>query len=202
MADDLGCQFARLPSDWVSVAAVGVVAYIRFGNRKNPVRELLSRLDTGANDLDCDLWCAGRALREAHEAGLRESGNLYTEHSRALDRLLEQAAELAALRDALGSLHGLFGEPGLHGSIEATHDCINEHVHRLLDEEKYLRRELAARRAVDGWLRDDEGMRALGVLDGLLTAILWPDDDGQELHCQAPTYPALAAALGLEVEDA
>lgn len=72
MADDRIDQFENLPSDWVAVAAVGLVAYIRFGNRKNPVRELLDRLDAGSDDLDCDLWCTNRALREAYEAGLRE----------------------------------------------------------------------------------------------------------------------------------
>ena len=144
--------------DWADVAALGLVMVANGGCS---IPEAVSVI--GAHGLrdHADRHCAfAAALREAFEAGLRESGNLYTEHSLALDRLLEQAEELAALR-----------------------------------------RELSARRAVDGWLRDDEGMRALGVLDGLLTAILWPDDDGQELHCQAPTYPALAAALGLEVED-
>jgi len=100
------------------------------------------------------------ALREAHEAGLRESGNLYTEHSRALDRLLEQAEELAALR-----------------------------------------RELAARRAVDGWLGESNGRYLeVGILSGLLNAVeRHRDVDG--VVAAGATYPALVAALGLEVED-
>jgi hypothetical protein len=101
------------------------------------------------------------ALREAHEAGLRESGKLYAEHSRALDRLLEQAEELAALR-----------------------------------------RELAARRAVDRWTSQSLGDRFVLVFEGVIFAIERTAPLGLcEVVASDTSYPALAAALGLEVGD-
>ena len=143
--------------DWADVAAVGIVATDYYSEANpNPVAYLIGEDRMGSTYL-ADAIAA--ALREAFEAGQRESGNLYTEHSRALDRLLEQAEELAALR-----------------------------------------RELASRRAVDGWLRADS-CRSLRVTDwGELFATTW--DDGRERrNARAPDYPALAAALGLEVEE-
>jgi hypothetical protein len=151
--------------DWCDVAAVGLIAdVLSTSASRGPVAELLADLRREwcrdfRGGFTRDVGKAASALREAHEAGLRESGKLYDEHSLALDRLLEQAAELAALR-----------------------------------------RELAARRAVDGWLRADS-CRSLRVTDwGELFATTW--DDGRErTNARAHDYPALAAALGLEVGD-
>ena len=87
--------------------------------------------------------------------------SIYDEHSLALDRLLEQAEELAALR-----------------------------------------RELSARRAVDGWLREEHPDRYLyWAGTGWTAAHTDPETDEPEYDAHGATYPALAAALGLEVED-
>jgi hypothetical protein len=149
--------------DWADVAAVGLIAdVLSTSASRGPVASLLEDLRREwcrdfRGGFTRDVGKAASALREAFEAGQRESGNLYTEHSLALDRLLEQAEELAALR-----------------------------------------RELAARRAVDRWLRA-ASCRSLRVTDwGELFATTW--DDGRERrNARAPDYPALAAALGLEV---
>ena len=147
--------------DWCDVAAVGLIAdVLSTSASRGPVASLLEDLRREwcrdfRGGFTRDVGKAASALREAFEAGLRESGNLYTEHSLALDRLLEQAEELAALR-----------------------------------------RELSARRAVDGWLRqwnhhlevEHDGLHVRGPNRG-------------PFHIEAPDYPALAAALGLEVED-
>jgi hypothetical protein len=144
--------------DWADVAAVGIVATDYYSEANpNPVAYLIGEDRMGSTYLADAI---ASALREAFEAGLRESGNLYTEHSLALDRLLEQAEELAALR-----------------------------------------RELAARRAVDGWLGESNSRYLeVGILSGLLNAVeRHRDVDG--VVAAGATYPALVAALGLEVED-
>lgn len=80
--------------------------------------------------------------------------------------------------------------------VSAVLAANNEHV-ALLTELRALRRELAARRAVDGWIREN-GDRYLevGVLSGRLNAC-----QAGKLIAHGADYPALAAALGLEVED-
>jgi hypothetical protein len=108
------------------------------------------------------------ALREAHEAGLREASSVPRGGLIAARQDAERR-ELSALADL----------------DEATAEL------------RALRRELAARRAVDGWLREN-GDRYLevGVLSGRLNAC----EGLTRLVASAPDYPALAAALGLEVE--
>ena len=74
---------------------------------------------------------------------------------------------------------------------------------RLLEQAEELaalRRELAARRAVDRWLRADS-CRSLRVTDwGDVCATIW-EDGHERIVAMKSDYPALAAALGLEVED-
>ena len=152
--------------DWASVMAVHTMATAmancagyEYTDGETPVPLVIADVSSGEPEPEAIHLAIAAALREAHEAGQRESGNLYTEHSRALDRLLEQAEELAALR-----------------------------------------RELAARRAVDGWLGESNSRYLeVGILSGLLNAVeRHRDVDG--IVAAGATYPALAAALGLEVE--
>jgi len=71
----------------------------------------------------------------------------------------------------------------------------------LATELRALRRELAARRAVDGWMGASELRQMWRARSGAWVAgeRLSPSYEAQ--CATAPDYPALAAALGLEVED-
>jgi hypothetical protein len=104
------------------------------------------------------------ALREAHEAGLRERIDVLDCDACGERHMTERGAEMAS-------------------------------------EDRELRRELAARRAVDGWLGESNSRYLeVGMLSGLFNAVeRHRDVDG--IVAAGATYPALAAALGLEVED-
>ncbi len=146
--------------DWADVAAVGVVAGVRWGNDEHPVSELLQVFEREDDDLDCDLYNVRYALREAFEAGRREGE--------------------------------VVGE-----SRDVEKDAMREMIASLQEENRALRRELAARRAVDGWLAGSS-LRRIAVImpERVLIALAdgWTAATGID-------YPALAAALGLEVED-
>jgi len=101
------------------------------------------------------------ALREAHEAGLRERIDVLDCDACGERHMTERGAEMAS-------------------------------------ENRELRRELAARRAVDGWLRDGPISRTLMCIG---TSKVRTVDARIGEYRDAPDYAALAAALGLEVED-
>jgi hypothetical protein len=68
------------------------------------------------------------------------------------------------------------------------------------DELRALRRELARWEAVAKWLGEDCDRALGGYCDGF-EVIEWLDVREYRTEARAPTIPALAAALGLEVED-
>lgn len=113
--------------------------------------------------------------------------------------------EYTAARDAIAAALREAFEAGQKARIDVL-DCdacgerhMTSRGAEMRDELRTIRRELAARRAVDRWLQEREGMRAIGLIDGLLTALEFDDNGDQRFVAQAPDYPALAAALGLEV---
>lgn len=158
--------------DWADVAAVGIAA-----TEYMPWEDE----DAGCGPVLAMLGTDGRGwhpLIDAIAAALREAfeaGQKEGQKERARFTPAEAADRMLIMRDA----------------VEA----------RDQEEIRALRRDLAARRAVDGWLLEREGMRAIGWIDGLLTALEFDDAGDQRFVAQAPSHPALAAALGLEVED-
>ena len=142
--------------DWADVAAVGIVATDYYSEANpNPVAYLIGEDRMGSTYL-ADAIAA--ALREAHEAGLRERIDVID-------------------CDACGERH------------------MTERGAAMASENRALRRELAARRAVDGWLWEWSQRRLAVEIDERLRAYR---EDGSWV--EAPDYPALVAALGLEVE--
>jgi hypothetical protein len=64
-----------------------------------------------------------------------------------------------------------------------------------------LRAELAARRAIDGWLRVHRNRFVWRDRVGTLCASTHDVHVGVEHDAEAPTYPELCSALGIEVTD-
>jgi hypothetical protein len=151
--------------DWADVAAVGALARAAWhlAEVEDPVRFTLEEMSSSV-EVDGIADEVSSALREAHEAGLREASA--TRGGLIAARQDAERRELSALADL----------------DEATAEL------------RALRRELAARRAVDRWLRqwnhhlevEHDGLHVRGPNRG-------------PFHIEAPDYPALAAALGLEV---
>ena len=151
--------------DWCDVAAVGLIAdVLSTSASRGPVASLLEDLRREwcrdfRGGFTRDVGKAAAALREAHEAGLRERIDVID-------------------CDACGERH------------------MTERGAAMASENRALRRELAARRAVDGWLWEWSQRRLAVEIDERLRAYR---EDGSWV--EAPDYPALVAALGLEVED-
>lgn len=104
----------------------------------------------------------------------------------------------AALREAY--------EAGLRERIDVL-DCdacgerhMTERGAAIVAENRALRREVAARRAVDGWLRADSCRSLRVTYWGDVCATIW-EDGNERIVAMKANYLDLAAALGLEVED-
>jgi hypothetical protein len=87
--------------------------------------------------------------------------------------------------------------------FQELHDAIDGTPDRLRAELADLRAELAARRAIDGWIRThsspDHDYYVLLLRDG--TMLMMCDDLVSVCEvAKAPTYPALCASLGIEVK--
>lgn len=163
--------------DWADVAAVGVLTSCITDPSAYAAFDSL--IAGTVADLEYPTVLAehraiAAALREAFEAGLREG-----RRERARFTPAETAERMLMVKD------------------------IVEDEHRtLLADLRALRRELAARRAVDGWLRASSYLRAIAInADGDVAAGVEGADQHWHTVAKSPTYPALAAALGLEVEE-